>query len=112
MRDELILALDLYFREGPNPGTAAAAELSETLRKIPVETSLAAEPRFRSPQSVTYKLQNFVALDPSLSTRGFSHGSKGDAEVWNDFASDPKTLHELALAIRANLTSLTPLEAE
>jgi hypothetical protein len=57
MRDELILALELYFRGGPDPGADAAQELSDVLRAIPVETELTADPRFRSPQSVTYKLQ-------------------------------------------------------
>lgn len=112
MRDELILALDLYVREGPNPGIDAATELSETLRAIPVEPHLAAEPSFRSPQSVKYKLQNFVAVDPGMPTAGFSHGGQGDALVWSEFADDPAHLHQVAQAIRVNLTALTPLEVE
>jgi 5-methylcytosine-specific restriction protein A len=112
MRDELILALDLYFQKGRNPGAAAAQELSDVLRAIPVEQQLTQDPRFRSRQSITYKLQNFVALDPSHSTSGFSHGGKGDREVWEQLSSDPQSLHEVALAIRANLSGLTPDEAE
>lgn len=110
--DELILALDLYFQRGPNPGAEAAQELSEALRAIPVEPELTANPKFRSPQSVTYKLQNFVAIDPSRSTDGFSHGGKRDREVFDQFASDPGELHEVATAIRANLGSLSSEEAE
>jgi 5-methylcytosine-specific restriction enzyme A len=112
MRDELILALDLYMREGPNPGAAAAAELSGTLRSIPIEPQLTENPKFRSPQSVTYKLQNFVAIDPDRPTAGFSHSGKGDREVWHEFAADPAELHEVALAIRANLGTLSTEEAE
>ncbi|HZO07175.1 MAG TPA: HNH endonuclease [Solirubrobacterales bacterium] len=112
MRDELILALDLYFQKGRNPGGEAAQQLSETLRAIPVESWRTDDPKFRSPQSVTYKLQNFVALDPSLATGGFSHGGKGDAEVWEEFSSDPERLHKVALSIRDNLGSLTASEAE
>jgi 5-methylcytosine-specific restriction enzyme A len=112
MRDELILALDLYFRAGPNPGAEAAAELSNTLRAIPIEQFRTSNPKFRSPQSITYKLQNFVALDPSLPAAGFPHGGKGDREVWEQFADDHDQLHQVASAIRANLDSLTATEAE
>jgi 5-methylcytosine-specific restriction protein A len=112
LQDELILALDLYFQKGPNPGKEAARELSEVLRSIPVEQELTAEPGFRSPQSVTYKLQNFVAIDPSRATSGFSHGGRGDQAVWDEFADDPDQLHAVALAIRANLGGLSKTEAE
>lgn len=112
MPDELILALDLYFQRGPNPGADAARELSEALRSIPVEPELTANPKFRSPQSITYKLQNFVAIDPTRPTEGFSHGGKRDREVFEQFAGDPEELHEVALAIRSNLGALSREEAE
>lgn len=112
MRDELILALDLYMRQGRNPGAAPAQELSDILRAMPVEQELTSNPKFRSPQSVTYKLQNFVALDPSIPTSGFSHGGRGDKEVWDEFAHDPLSLRDTAAAIVDNLDSLAPPEAE
>lgn len=112
MPDELILALDLYFQRGPNPGAQAAQELSEVLRSIPVEPELTDDPKFRSPQSITYKLQNFVAIDPTRPTSGFSHGGRRDQETWDQFAGDPEELHEVATAIRANLRSLSKVEAE
>jgi 5-methylcytosine-specific restriction protein A len=112
MSDELILALDLYFQQGPNPGAGAAQELSEVLRSIPVEPELTADPKFRSPQSVTYKLQNFVAIDPARPTEGFSHGGKRDREIFEQFAGHPEELHEVALAIRSNLGTLSREEAE
>ncbi|HEU4738893.1 MAG TPA: HNH endonuclease [Solirubrobacterales bacterium] len=110
--DELILALDLYFQKGPNPGADAAQELSEVLRSIPIEPEQAEDPKFRSPQSVTYKLQNFVAVDPSRPTQGFSHGGRLDEEIFKRFSEDPNELHEVAMAIRANLGSISPEEAE
>lgn len=112
MPDELILALDLYFQKGPNPGAEAARELSEILRAIPVEPELTGKTSFRSPQSITYKLQNFVAIDPQRPTEGFSHGGRGDQEVWDRFASDPQELHGVAAAIRSNLGALSSIEAE
>ena len=42
LRDELILALDLYYREGPNAAQSSLDELSDTLRAIPIEPHLAA----------------------------------------------------------------------
>lgn len=110
--DELILALDLYIQKGPNPGAEAAQELSEALRSIPIEQDRASSPKFRSPQSVKYKLQNFVAIDPSRPTQGFSHGGKLDKEIFVRFAGDPEELHAVATAIRVNLGSLSRTEAE
>ena len=45
----------------------------------------------RTPSAVSWKLANFASLDPSLQKRniaGASHGSKLDAEIWNEFNGD------------------------
>ncbi len=45
----------------------------------------------RTPSAVSWKLANFARLDPSLQDRnisGASHGSKLDAEVWDEFSQD------------------------
>lgn len=45
----------------------------------------------RTPSAVSWKLANLARLDPSLKKRniaGASHGSKMDAEVWNEFNGD------------------------
>jgi putative restriction endonuclease len=45
----------------------------------------------RTPSAVSWKLANFARLDPSLQGRnisGASHGSKLDAEVWDEFVGD------------------------
>lgn len=45
----------------------------------------------RTPSAVSWKLANLASLDPSLKKRniaGASHGSKLDAEVWNEFVDD------------------------
>src|SRR5438067_1116070 len=100
LRDELILALDLYVREGPAPPVATRQAVSDLLRAIPIEPELTADPTFRSRQSVEYKLYNFVAVDPSKTTAGFSHGGQGDVAVWDEFADDPARLSAAAAAIR------------
>jgi hypothetical protein len=63
MRDEVIVALDLYFREGKNPHMNSCAEVSSILRSIPIEEENLSDPKFRSPKSVATKMQNFVSLD-------------------------------------------------
>ena len=112
LRDELILALDLYLRKGTQASREEQQELSEVLRAMPIERHLSADPKFRSRQAVSYKLHNFVAVDPNQATAGFPHIGQGDADVWDDFADRPDELAKAAQAIRANLTELTPVEAE
>ena len=49
----------------------------------------------RTAGSVSFKLSNFARLDPALQARGIrgnSHGAKGEAEVWNEFAAQPEAL--------------------
>src|SRR5581483_11692990 len=104
LRDEIILALDLYMTEGPNASAASLKGLSDTLRSIPIEESFSPDSAFRSSASVRRKLGNFRALDPSQ-TGGLPHGSSGDASAWDEFASDPVCLHHAAEAIRTLLAS-------
>jgi 5-methylcytosine-specific restriction protein A len=99
----VILALDLYRREGRNPPQASIDEVSEQLRSLPIESHLASNPRFRNPTGVYLKVANFVALDPSTGTRGMTRGSRLDAEVFAEFWAQPERLQEAAEAIRANL---------
>jgi 5-methylcytosine-specific restriction protein A len=112
LRDELILALDLYMREGPSASAASRQDVSDLLRAIPIERELTRDARFRSRQAVSYKLGNFVAMDPTKPTAGFPHVGRGDSEVWDEFADDPGRLAATAAAIRANITSLSPDQAE
>ena len=99
----MILALDLYRREGRNPPVSAIEEVSQQLRAFPIERHLADNPKFRNPTGVYLKVANFVALDPSTGTKGMSRGSKLDAEVFSEFWGAQTLLEEAADAIRANL---------
>jgi 5-methylcytosine-specific restriction enzyme A len=112
LRDELILALDLYLRSGVNASREERQELSDVLRSIPVELELADDPSFRSRASVSYKLGNFDAINPATSAAGFEHVGSQDAEVWEELAGDPTSVAEAAAAIRANLGALGRAEAE
>jgi 5-methylcytosine-specific restriction enzyme A len=112
LRDELVLALDLYRRHGRNPSRPEVDELSRLLRAMPIEQHLADDPKFRNPAAVYLKVSNFVAIDPSADTQGMSRGGRGDRAVWDAFAEDPQGLAAAAAAIRANRAAITPREAD
>jgi 5-methylcytosine-specific restriction protein A len=112
LRDELILALDLYRRRGRNPPDEDLRELSVLLRDIPIEPELAEGPGFRTPAAVALKVVNFVAIDPAATTTGMTRGGRADAEVFEEFWHAPDRLAAAALAIRANLVALELVEAQ
>src|SRR5690242_9696703 len=102
LRDELILALDLFERDGASPPRASIRELSETLRAIPIEPELATDPSFRSEAAVTRKIGNFQALATD-GRAGLAHGGRIlEPQVWAEFSGSPGRLKEAADAIRAN----------
>lgn len=79
-REELIIAFNLYCKTPfgkihiHNPDIIALAKVLG-----------------RTPSAVSWKLANLASLDPSLRKRniaGASHGSKMDAEVWDEFNGD------------------------
>lgn len=88
MRVELILALDLYRREGRNPSRKSIAELSDLLRAIPIEPELGARPAFRNSSAVILKVSNSVALDPAAEAKSMSRGRRGGRKVWDEFSDD------------------------
>ena len=97
-RDELILALDLYFRVEPSkiddthPDVMA---LSIILNLLPVPEGKI-DLSYRNPNGVALKLQNFRTLDPAQEGKGMSHGGRMDAEIWREFARDRGKLREAA----------------
>lgn len=104
-RDEVILALDLYFRHHPsaiNNRHSAVIELSELLRQLPIHDSRVAGPDFRNPNGVYMKMGNFLSLDPDYSGKGLASVSKLDREVWDEFAHDRERLEATASAIQNN----------
>jgi len=113
-RDELILALDLYFRVNPlhtSEKNPKIKDLSNLLNRLPIHIARPEEETFRNPNGVYMKLCNFLRLDPGYSGKGLSAGSKLDQEVWKEFASDRDRLARTAWAIRANSKHF-PFKAE
>ncbi|WP_343704060.1 HNH endonuclease [Chitinophaga sp.] len=100
-RDELILALALYFSSdrGPidkrNPKIIA---LSNLLRNIPFNFNVAEPDKYRNPDGVAYKLLNIAWHDPNY-VGGMPNGSKLDKAIFNEFIDDQITLKEIATEI-------------
>lgn len=115
-RDELILALDLYFTmDFPNvagsPPVADVKALSDTLNKLSIHTERPDAQRFRNLSGVAMKLSNFLSLDPSTSWQGLSHGGKMDEVIWKEFVNDRERIHSIAAAIRAQVDSPQELDS-
>jgi 5-methylcytosine-specific restriction protein A len=103
-RDELILALDLYFRHSPlhiskeHPEIVA---LSRLLNKLPIHCERPDEDRFRNPNGVYMKLCNFLRFDPEYKGKGLRRGGSLERAIWDEFAGDRKHLAILAREIGA-----------
>jgi 5-methylcytosine-specific restriction protein A len=107
-RDELILALDLYFRHPPktiSQSHRAVIELSEILNSLPIHPSRPDAKRFRNPNGVYMKLSNFLRFDPEYKGEGVSRGGKLEESIWIEFAADRDLLHQLAIAIKNGYSS-------
>ena len=101
-RDELILALDLYFKVGRqrlDESHPEVIQLSQLLNQLPIHSSDTRNIDFRNSQGVSMKLGNFSALDPEFQSKGLKRGSKLDQEVWNEFAGDIEKLKLTAVSI-------------
>ena len=109
IRDELILALDLYFREPAARGSKthpAVAQLSELLNSLPIHSDDPHDRTYRNPNGVGMKLSNFLRFDPDYSGQGPIRGGKLEEEIWNTYANDQALLRRVASAIRS--TSQNP----
>ena len=74
-RDEIILALDLYFKTEPGQIHARnpdVIELSEILNKLPIHDERPDHVKFRNANGVGLKLSNFLAIDPEYLGKGMT----------------------------------------
>lgn len=103
VRDELILALDVYFeldQKHMTQNNPLIVELSDLLRSLPIHKYRPDEDKFRNPSGVSMKLQNFLKYDFDYKSKGLSHGNKLESTVWDDYADNRAYLHKVAAAIR------------
>jgi 5-methylcytosine-specific restriction enzyme A len=104
LRDELILALDLYICAGRRQLDATdplVVELSEVLRALPIYPPNVRTLDFRNPYGVSMKLGIFLAIDPEYAGKGLNRGSKLDKIVWEEFCVDWPYLALVANSIKA-----------
>src|SRR5688572_2063996 len=90
-KEEIVLALDLYFN--PSRGSITATnpnviELSRQLNKLRASPQINDEEKFRNPNGVSLKLSNFLAIDPNYPGEGMSSYSKLDAELFNKYSNN------------------------
>jgi 5-methylcytosine-specific restriction protein A len=97
--EEVILALDLYLREGMANPTQRRA-LSEFLRAWPEESHFAADETFRNAQAVRNKLDNLRYLDTD-GQHGREKGGAATEAVWREFDRDADRVATAAREVRA-----------
>lgn len=102
VRDEVILAMDLYFRAGRRQLPAEHQDVlfvSKLLNRLPIHPPAARDETFRNPTGISMILGNFLGIDPQHQTAGLSRNNRLQEEVWRDFAERPTTLRQVAEAI-------------
>ena len=107
-RDELILALDLYFRVRPSQPSKDHPEiiaLSQVLNALPIHSDRPDAGRFRNPNGVSMKLSNFLRFDPTYEGTGLKQGGKLEEVVWSEFSEDHARLRAVSDAIKAGLSA-------
>ncbi len=87
------------------------AELSKTLRALPLPIDRPEPGKFRNVNGAFLKLQNFKALDPEYTASGrvgMRRGATGrEQALWDRFADNQDELRELAARIREGSASAT-----
>jgi 5-methylcytosine-specific restriction protein A len=108
-RDELILTLDLYLRNGQlDPSTAETLKLTGAINRLPVHPMPPGQNLFRNVKSVSAKLATFADIDPSRRASSKVASDDLDREVWDRFASDPAALATLAEKIEFLASARAP----
>ena len=108
-REELILALDLYFRCPPgktNKDNPEIIALSELLNSLSLHPQKSEYEKFRNPNGVYMKLGNFLRFDPDYSGKGLEAGGKLEEEIWNEFSSNKDKLKKAVQAIIDNASEV------
>ena len=113
--DELLLALDLYWREPKaqsNKAHPSVIELSEVLRCLPLFPGLVDDLRFRNPQGVYMKLMNIRHIDPDHPGDGLKGGGQLEARLFDRYRDNREDLHRLAALVRSGATADLVLPGE
>jgi 5-methylcytosine-specific restriction protein A len=112
IRDELILALNLYMRladRGFAHDSREILECSQLLNQLQLLMGTTRSETLRNPNGVYMKLMNFRRLDSTFTAagrRGLSRGNKLEEEVWSTFHSNTSRLTSVAAAIQKQITAV------
>lgn len=107
-RDEIILALDLYYRLEPGQIHARNPEiiaLSELFNKLPIHDEIPNSSKFRNTNGVALKLSNFLAIDPDYHGKGMESYSKLDKVIFDEFKDDKAKLRKIASQINETISN-------
>jgi len=100
-RDELLLALDYYFRhpgESHDPGRYTVQELTDQIGLVAKALGITGSDTLRNVNGVSMKLLNFRSHDPVYQERGkvgLKRGNKLEAEVWDEFTDRRQELSQV-----------------
>lgn len=128
-RDELILALDLYFTNPANPpgkDSVAVAKLSDLLNKMHRLNGVEGSDTLRNQSGIYMKMMNIRAIDPTFIAQGkvgMQSGGALEKIVWADYegrradlAADAKTIRDAITNadedVVAKLPTVEPYEGE
>jgi 5-methylcytosine-specific restriction protein A len=106
-RDEVLLALDLYFQCGgrvPASNDPRVVALSETLRGLPYHPASARKPSFRNADGVVFKLEN---LRQVATGKGLANVAAIDRQIWVEYGQRPDELAQVVRAIRNSVLAIS-----
>jgi 5-methylcytosine-specific restriction protein A len=107
VRDEIILAMDLYVRAGRKqlpPGHEEVVRLSQLLNRLPIHPASSRDENFRNLNGISMILGNFLGVDPLYDQPGLSRNNQLQASIWKEFVDSPALLHRTAEAIQSAIS--------
>ncbi len=107
VRDEIILAMDLYVRAGRKqlpPGHEEVVRLSQLLNRLLIHPMSLRDENFRNPNGISMILGNFLGVDPLHDQPGLSRNNQLQESVWKEFVENPSLLRLTAEAIQATIS--------
>jgi 5-methylcytosine-specific restriction enzyme A len=104
VRDEIILAMDLYVRAGRKqlpPGHEEVLRLSQLLNRLPIHPASVRDENFRNSNGISMILGNFLGVDPEHDQPGLTRNNQLQATIWKEFVEAPSLLQRTVEAIQA-----------
>lgn len=100
-RKEQMLALELYCRTPFGRISQRNTEIIDLSEKLG-----------RTPSSVSLKMANFSALDPTVQQKGMGNYSKSDAIIWEEFFNNPSAFLDNVAIFAARLKNSVDVDRE